>query len=85
MDRWMDGCPHTLNKHMHAPEHTHTHIHYHAESCIFPPDGFLKKKKRLITTLSVDGMNCPQEKGTEASAQRTEQRSRTEKITEMPS
>lgn len=34
---WMDGCPHILHTSI-KPQTTH--IHNHAESCIFPSDGF---------------------------------------------
>ena len=44
-----------------------------------------EKKSRLITTWSDDGMNCPEEKGTDISARRTGRCGRTEKLTEMPS
>lgn len=61
MDGWMDGCPCILHAYTLARTHKHTE-HY-----IFPSNGFLG----LMATLSVDGMNCAQEKGTEVLVQKT--------------
>lgn len=38
---WIDGCPHILHT---SIKHQNTHMHNHAESCIFPSDGFFFNK-----------------------------------------
>lgn len=61
------------NKH-NAHTRKHTFIRNHAKCCIFPSDGFFFFfEQRLIIAWPVDGISCPEEKGTEASGQRTGQ------------
>lgn len=84
MDEWMK-CPHTLYTSTH---HAHTYITMQKAAYSHLMDFFifiLKKKKDSSQLDLWMGWTAPEEKGTDVSARRTGQCSRTEKITEMPS